>query len=370
MWPRGYPLVDRAAGDDLHVVHTRADQVSDGSSGHAFRMQQVVEWADVSGATMQDGVPLSVSGAFETTLPRTGTLSIDHTPFNAGYDATILHNSLNVELLAHPGSAPVGASGFGASAVVLGVRVSALSGVPLSGTTTVRYSYADPFPASWKRSIAIDDIRFRLVRLTATVLGIGGGYVQRSEYAGAIEVAPRLAFPAGVTVAGVEFDRGGAIAFDGQSPVVVRWNPVHGAQLYDVTLAHGSSDARRLATTVVMTADTSLTLPAAMFVPGAVYQFVVQAIQTPIDYRTGTLQIAVEPLALAGIPSARFRFLPSCGDGVMQAGEDCDTRGESATCNSDCTSSVCGDGVINAAAGEQCDAINESTRCTKSCKLP
>jgi hypothetical protein len=70
------------------------------------------------------------------------------------------------------------------------------------------------------------------------------------------------------------------------------------------------------------------------------------------------------------VPSARFRFLPSCGDGVVQAGEDCDTRGESATCNADCTSALCGDGVVNAAAGEACDTVQASDTCTAACKLP
>ncbi len=66
-----------------------------------------------------------------------------------------------------------------------------------------------------------------------------------------------------------------------------------------------------------------------------------------------------------------------CGDGfVCDVGagctnpEDCDDAGESATCNSDCTTHVCGDGQINTTAGEECDdaGLNADTRpCLADC---
>jgi len=48
-----------------------------------------------------------------------------------------------------------------------------------------------------------------------------------------------------------------------------------------------------------------------------------------------------------------------CGNGMQDAGEACDDGGESATCNTNCTVSSCGDGVVNATAGESCDKGNE-----------
>ena len=50
----------------------------------------------------------------------------------------------------------------------------------------------------------------------------------------------------------------------------------------------------------------------------------------------------------------------ACGDGVVNAaaGEDCDTLGESETCDDDCTFVSCGDGNVNEAAGELCDDNN------------
>ena len=54
----------------------------------------------------------------------------------------------------------------------------------------------------------------------------------------------------------------------------------------------------------------------------------------------------------------------TCGDGYVQSGTDqCDgdgvgTGGETALCNADCTTSVCGDGTTNTTAGETCDDAN------------
>jgi len=61
---------------------------------------------------------------------------------------------------------------------------------------------------------------------------------------------------------------------------------------------------------------------------------------------------------------------PGCGDGVVNATEECDDSGESETCNTDCTTSACGDGVRNATAGEQCDDGNTvaGDGCGASCQ--
>lgn len=51
------------------------------------------------------------------------------------------------------------------------------------------------------------------------------------------------------------------------------------------------------------------------------------------------------------------------GDGVVDLGEECDgdgagNAGETATCDTDCTFAVCGDGALNVTAGEACDDGN------------
>ena len=61
--------------------------------------------------------------------------------------------------------------------------------------------------------------------------------------------------------------------------------------------------------------------------------------------------------------------LPSCGDAVTDTGESCDDAGESATCNADCSSSSCGDGIVNTTAGEECDdAANNSDTLADACR--
>jgi len=63
---------------------------------------------------------------------------------------------------------------------------------------------------------------------------------------------------------------------------------------------------------------------------------------------------------------------PECGDGIVEGGEACDTGGQSASCDADCTAASCGDGTTNSAASEQCDDGNTNNvdGCSNACKLP
>lgn len=56
-----------------------------------------------------------------------------------------------------------------------------------------------------------------------------------------------------------------------------------------------------------------------------------------------------------------------CGNGFVDAFEECDDGGESAICDADCTITVCGDGTINAIAGEQCEDGGETITCDSDC---
>ncbi len=63
-----------------------------------------------------------------------------------------------------------------------------------------------------------------------------------------------------------------------------------------------------------------------------------------------------------------------CGNGVVDPGEQCDPHNgftttpvttQSATCDSDCTAAICGDGTLNSTAGEICDdGTNNGQPCT------
>jgi hypothetical protein len=367
-WLQGSPLVDAAAGDDLVLNHIRLFPVT-GSAPNSATEFRILDQFEATGTTMQSGIPVALSGAFHQLTPNhSGTLSIDQVGLQAGYERASTLTVLQLYLIAEPPERVGG--GLLTDAVVW--RLDVFGNPPLTGTTMIPYSYADPFPDSWTRTLTTFDDRVRLVKLTSApsgVNGIGWQNELHAAYTGSIVATHTLPPPTGLTVAGVDFERGGAVPFDGQSPVVVRWNPVPGAQLYRVDLGRAGANPGTVAMTTITTADTSLTVPAALIETGTLYQLIINAIQAPIDYRGGHLLVG-PPTALVGVPSARFRFLPHCGDGIVQAGEDCDTHGESATCNADCTSAMCGDGVVNAAAGEACDTVESSDTCTADCKLP
>lgn len=59
-----------------------------------------------------------------------------------------------------------------------------------------------------------------------------------------------------------------------------------------------------------------------------------------------------------------------CGDNIITSPEQCDDGGMTASCDSDCTASSCGDGLTNLFAGEQCDDGNttEGDGCTNLCQ--
>lgn len=58
---------------------------------------------------------------------------------------------------------------------------------------------------------------------------------------------------------------------------------------------------------------------------------------------------------------------PACGDNQIQPGEECDSGGETAQCNADCTFSYCGDGVLNVSDAEECDGGGATPTCSATC---
>jgi len=74
------------------------------------------------------------------------------------------------------------------------------------------------------------------------------------------------------------------------------------------------------------------------------------------------------------LPTADCRAdcsLASCGNGVVDAGEACDSSGaDSASCDANCSVPMCGDDHPNMAAGEACDDAGESATCDTDCSPP
>jgi hypothetical protein len=61
------------------------------------------------------------------------------------------------------------------------------------------------------------------------------------------------------------------------------------------------------------------------------------------------------PLTFAAFPSGMFRIGTTCGNGVTDPGEACD--GVSATCDVDCTTPACGDGLRRRLLGDLPDGV-------------
>ena len=59
-----------------------------------------------------------------------------------------------------------------------------------------------------------------------------------------------------------------------------------------------------------------------------------------------------------------------CGDGYVCETEECDEGGETSSCDGDCTAVECGDGRINTSAGEVCDGddVQGETCVTQGCE--
>lgn len=59
---------------------------------------------------------------------------------------------------------------------------------------------------------------------------------------------------------------------------------------------------------------------------------------------------------------------PTCGNGVIDGSEACDTGGvETSSCDADCSLAVCGDGYVNTLAAEICDGGGETQECDIDC---
>lgn len=373
-WGTGFfpSLLDAALGDELLVLHTRSEDVRDVSTLRTHSESRILDVFRTSEVTLHDGVPATIAGAFEpVALNRSVSFSLDRSLFDAGYDAMSIPQGTSV--------------GFGASAHrdVFATTTASFDYRDVSRNTSLletvtNYQFGDPFPASWTRSVELVYFRRRYVGLPiphvvgATVL-IQAHTLQRESDTGTLPTAPVLHPPAGVQVGGVDFILGGKVVFDGQSSVHVTWNSVPSSTLY--VLRIGRLDIEHfgplpLTIATFVTTATSLQLPAALFHDGDFYTFLLSAAQSPADYSAGHMVPRGLTDVRAQLPSGRFRFSSHCGDGVVEADEECDTRGESATCNIDCTTAICGDGLRNATAGEACDTILDAPGCDTDCTLP
>lgn len=373
-WRSGFSpsLLNAALGDELLVIHRRLEDVRDASTLRTHSELRIVDAFQTSDITLHDGVSGTITGAFEpVALNRTASFSLDRSLFDAGYDAMSIPQSTSLSF----GAKPPG-SVFAETTTSL-IFKDRSRGTSLVDTVT-NYRFADPFPGSWARSVELLYSRRRFVGLPIPhIVGvfatIQSHTLQREADTGTVHTAPSLHPPDGAQVGGVDFTLGGKVVFDGRSPVHITWNPVPSSSLYVVRVEHLDLEnigPIPLPVATFVTTATSLQLPATLFHDGDFYVFLLAAAQTPVDYSAGHLVPQGLTDVRAQLPSGRFRFSSHCGDGVLQTDEECDTRGESATCNIDCTKALCGDGMRNATAGEACDAVFDAPGCNSDCTLP
>lgn len=363
------PLVDATEGDDLFISHVRTELVPDSNSGRRHSARRLVDLARPTGITVRDGVSTPIPGVFQQLVANKAvSLSVDRALFDAGDGSTTCSSGFDAWIMATPFSDDT-LRGTG----LVSFDLSDISRSTSLRQTVTNYKYADPFPDSWKRYSVIEYSRFRSYKppgaSTTTNLIVFSRQV--AEYTTTFNVAQPLQPPGNAKIGGVDLQLGGKVAFDGTSPVEVVWAPALSATSYRLSVSRVTASGRQSIASF-RTTNTSLKIPAEIFNAGQFYIFVLGAARTPNDYKGGQIQPSGLPSQIAEVPSGVFRLSSECGDGVVKSGEEsCDTRGESAACDVDCTLPECGDGLRNALAGEACDSGGVDTPgCNADCTLP
>lgn len=355
-WGVGERLPEAVHGDDVRILHLRNSYEREPLSRAEIFFSRILESFHAPSLTLQSGVPSSVTGAFQPGQERAFSLSIDRARYGVAHDPLIEPSGVSATLLTERGHSVFSVSW---------PRRPSLTSAPFQRT------YLDPFPDTWQRRFAVSHQYFRNI-----VLPVTGGhfFLNGSRYHervvdGALEPpSPITDTPTDALLHGFDFTRGGLVPFDGRGPINLRWQPAVGATSYRIGVHRVTSEAVGPAIAVLRTRGTSFDMPGEIFEEGAHYVFYLSAIAGSNDYTRGEI-LPGHQRSYTDLISGRFFFSSSCGDGVVQDGEQCDTAGESATCNADCSSASCGDGQHNATAGEACDGGSDLLGCDRDCTL-
>lgn len=343
------------AGDDLIVEHLQTiTNIVNGVTTQITRPTDV--YYDASHA-LSDGVPATITGNFAT--PATAqTLNFSMSPqsFIDGLDFPP-DKGLSVVFGRFAGFSPE------TSRYDYGMIQVALTATAPPPSVFASWSFADPYPAAWLRfqsdSIAMAwTFQTRSTHLSLYYnAGVASEVVPAST---TISLAPLLGVPHDILVNGAPTKSVTAIPFAGDHSVKIGWAPVVGVGKYVVDIERidtVSNSARASGVASFTTSETSIEAPATLFTVGDSYFVWVTAIKTNADYKGGALKRPGFPRESRGAVTARLLFAASCGNGAVDASyEECDSSGvATVTCNADCTTSICGDGIMNTIAGEQCD---------------
>jgi cysteine-rich repeat protein len=361
--------IDAAAGDDLSIEHVQVVFVSDalGDTNNGF-LHQLVDHAAISNVEMTDGAALPVTGTFSP-VPTTQTqnFSFETTSLEAavGCGGGSDFEAIAFERFASPASA----YGIVAGAPLYGIGdtlTASVRGVSSVGFNNVHFG--NPFPSTWGQIMTAhyecgrtlpDGTNTQSEVDVAQVPDPGHDFVQ-----------PYVGGATNVKVGGGSSNAGGALPFDGTHSVLVSWDAVNGSTQYEVDVVSSYVDPTDGPTLVTVatfaTLETSVAIPPDVFTKGKLYSFNVISVRNPAGYAEGALRSSGFPWGQTSISTSAFRLSDTCGNGTVDAGEECDDGGDSATCDADCTKRSCGDGYKNSVAGELCD-WGEPGPCDRDC---
>ena len=356
-------LPDPSAGDDFVVLQYRTSAAPPG----ARSVQQILAAGNIT-AALRNGEPTTVMTTLRApTQTFTVPSNLPVAPYATGHSPLTRPASTFAMCAALPGPAfdwqPDGSPRFARPIVAFRQEAPISTGIDLSG------AFGDPFPSNWARYCSVTVSRTRALLVPGTSIPyLEHAGTNRAATAAALIATP-VAPPTAIRIRGLDGDRGGLLRNDGM-PVVMSWTGSAQASQYTVTinrlLAQGTRTSPQLLIRIT-TAEPTLTIPAEVLAGSDFLSFVVSAVNSTNAYATGTLTPSGIPSGSASAATAMFRWSSTCGDSTPDVGEACDPGGETASCDSDCTTAECGDGTRNVAAGELCDSIVDTPGCDSDC---
>jgi cysteine-rich repeat protein len=367
-------LVDPSAGDDLWAVHTVTKTVGD-TVMRPVVVKTIADAVQFTPTKMTDGAPITYTGAFTHPTPNGSpqVISLNAATVRAAFndENRFFDETWSCTILTGPAAA---------EGLTYGPSLLAVTGdqVITDATPNVSATYADPFPTAWPQLMSCFEQHLRHFKVPGTNRGsTGPSYLSSVAPASANFVwTPQIHSVANLKIGGsdptkrIDAIAGGAAPFDGTAPVVMTWDPIPGVTHYQVRV---KDETLNSFPAQFDTSQNAASMPADVFVKGHFYAMRVFAIQTSGDYAGGHLLQYKTPLWQARITTGLVRLSSDCGNGVVDAGEDCDPgtpNTSTATCDADCSAVQCGDGFWNLAAGEKCDdSGTASAFCNGDCTL-
>jgi cysteine-rich repeat protein len=360
--------------DDVTVSHLTTTETSD-NGGIAVQKQTIVDAYTTKSLAMTDGQAFPVSGAFSkasTGNPVQITLDLAALRGRANNAGAYHDDSVFITRFAYPGTGPL-LVGPSLVMMVYDPDVSA----PLTYVSSLGFpavTYTNPFPATWSQSMGCEYDQHRHFLAPGAKKPTNLNIIQRftAPAASVVDCTATMPVPTNIQLGGVDASTSRAVPYDGSAALTMTWDTVPNANQYQILVDHVTVDASGNPSAVFVATlnsnTNSVPLPAQLLVPGDRYIFKVIAYQTQGDYAHG--QLLGHIMADSRTGTGLMLLSSKCGNGALDAGEQCDSKVDTATCNADCTLVKCGDGHVNTVAGEQCDNIGESPTCSAACKLP